>query len=216
MTEESLPVRIAVFASGQGTNAREIIRFFNEPDRMVLGRKVEVALIVCNKPGAGVLQIAETAAIPLLLIEKEKFFRGSHYLEEFHARKISFIVLAGFLWKIPEELIRAYPDRILNLHPALLPRYGGRGMYGKAVHEAVVAARERQSGITIHYVDEIYDHGRIFFQASFNLSPDETPETLAERIHALEYKHYPAQIERWIELKLGPEDLRRSALGVGR
>jgi phosphoribosylglycinamide formyltransferase 1 len=202
MIEESPPVRIAIFASGQGTNAREIIRFFNEPDHLVLGRKVEVALIVCNKPGAGVLKIADNTGISVILIEKEKFFRGSHYLEEFRERHISFIVLAGFLWKIPLELIRAYPDRILNLHPALLPRYGGKGMYGKAVHEAVVAARERQSGISIHYVDEQYDHGRIFFQASFNLSPEETPDSLAEKIHVLEYKHYPEQIARWIELKL--------------
>jgi phosphoribosylglycinamide formyltransferase-1 len=202
MIEESPTIRIAIFASGQGTNAREIIRFFNEPGRVVLGRKVETALIVCNKPGAGVLNIAETSGIPVILIEKEKFFRGSHYLEEFRDRKISFIVLAGFLWKIPLELIRAYPDRILNLHPALLPKYGGKGMYGKAVHEAVVAAGERQGGISIHYVDEQYDHGRIFFQASFNLSPEETPDTLAERIHVLEYKHYPEQIAKWIEMKL--------------
>jgi phosphoribosylglycinamide formyltransferase-1 len=201
MIEESPNILIAIFASGQGTNAREIIRFFNEPDRLVLGRKVETALIVCNKPGAGVLNIAETSGIPVILIEKEKFFRGSHYLEEFRDRKISFIVLAGFLWKIPPELIRAYPDRILNLHPALLPKYGGKGMYGKAVHEAVVAAGERESGISIHYVDEQYDHGRLFFQANFNLSPEESPDTLAEKIHALEYKHYPEQIAKWIELK---------------
>jgi phosphoribosylglycinamide formyltransferase-1 len=196
------PIRLAVFASGQGTNTREIIRYFQEPEHLVLGRKVEVSLIVCNKQGAGVLNIAEISGIPVLLIEKEKFFRGSHYLEEFSARKISFIVLAGFLWKIPTELIRAFPDCILNIHPALLPAYGGKGMYGKAVHEAVVAARDRQSGISIHYVDDQYDHGRLFFQTSFNLSPDETAETLAEKIHILEYEHYPVQIARWLELSL--------------
>jgi phosphoribosylglycinamide formyltransferase 1 len=202
MNEESQPIRIAIFASGQGTNAREIIRFFHQSGNLVLSRQVEVALIVCNKPGAGILDIAEVSGIPVILIDKEKFFRGSHYLEEFAARQISFIVLAGFLWKIPPELIRAYPDRILNLHPALLPHYGGKGMYGKAVHEAVLAAGERQSGISIHYVDEQYDHGRIFFQASFDLSPEETPGSLAERIHALEHKHYPEEIARWIEGKL--------------
>ena len=132
---------------------------------LVLNRRVQICLIICNKTGAGILDIAKTAGIPVLLIEKEKFFRGSHYLEEFADRNISFIVLAGFLWKIPPELIRAYPDRILNIHPALLPAYGGKGMYGKAVHEAIIAANEHQSGITIHYVDELYDHGRIFFQA---------------------------------------------------
>ncbi|MDP4214338.1 MAG: phosphoribosylglycinamide formyltransferase [Bacteroidota bacterium] len=202
MNEEMLPIRLAIFASGQGTNAREIIRFFHEQAHRVMGRPVEIGLIVCNKSGAGVLQIAADAGIPVCLIEKEKFFRGSHYLEEFSSRNISFIVLAGFLWKIPVELIRAFPDRILNIHPALLPFYGGKGMYGKAVHEAVIASKDRESGITIHYVDEHYDHGRIFFQASCNITPGETAETLAEKIHALEYKYYPQQIARWIEYKL--------------
>ncbi len=202
MNDEFLPIRLAIFASGKGSNTREIIRYFHEAGHLVLGHHVKIGLVVCNKPGAGVLNIAESAGVPTLLIEKEKFFRGSHYLEEFKSRGINFIVLAGFLWKIPSELIRTFPDRILNIHPALLPLYGGKGMYGSAVHEAVVAARERQSGITIHYVDEQYDHGRIFFQASFNLSPDETAETLAEKIHALEYKHFPEQIARWLESKL--------------
>ena len=202
MNEKSLPIRLAIFASGQGSNARQIIRYFQDGAHPVLGRPVEIALIVCNKPGAGVLDIAREAGIEVCLIGKEKFFRGSHYLEEFISRDISFIVLAGFLWKIPVELIRVFPDRILNIHPALLPFFGGKGMYGKAVHEAVIAARERESGITIHYVDELYDHGRVFFQASFNLPPEETPESLAEKIHALEHKHYPEQIARWLECKL--------------
>ena len=202
MNEEFLPIRLAIFASGQGSNAREIIRYFHEADHLVLGRRVEISLIVCNKPGAGVLDIASGAGIPVLMIERENFFRGSHYLEEFESRGISFIVLAGFLWKIPSELIRVYPDRILDIHPALLPKYGGKGMYGDAVHRAVVATGARESGISIHYVDDLYDHGRIFFQASFNLSPDETAETLAKKIHALEYKHYPEQIARWLECKL--------------
>jgi len=163
MNEELMPIRLAIFASGQGTNAREIIRYFHEDGHLVLNRRVQICLIICNKTGAGILDIAKIAGIPVLLIEKEKFFRGSHYLEEFADRNISFIVLAGFLWKIPPELIRAFPDRILNIHPALLPAYGGKGMYGKAVHEAIIAAKEHQSGITIHYVDELYDHGRIFF-----------------------------------------------------
>ncbi|HEX3079587.1 MAG TPA: phosphoribosylglycinamide formyltransferase [Puia sp.] len=199
MNEELMPIRLAVFASGQGTNAREIIRYFHEDGHLVLKRRVQVSVIVCNKTGAGILEIAKDAGIPVLLIEREKFFRGSHYLEEFAERHISFIILAGFLWKIPLELIRAYPDRILNIHPALLPAYGGKGMYGKAVHEAVVSAREGQSGITIHYVDEIYDHGRIFFQAMVKLSPEETAETLAEKIHVLEHRHYPEQIAKWLE-----------------
>jgi phosphoribosylglycinamide formyltransferase-1 len=199
MNENLKPIRLAIFASGQGTNAREIIRYFHEDEHLVLNRRVEICLIICNKTGAGILDIARASGIPVLLIEKEKFFRGSHYLEEFAEGDISFIVLAGFLWKIPPELIRVYPDRILNIHPALLPAYGGKGMYGKAVHEAIVAAHEHQSGITIHYVDELYDHGRIFFQAAVDLVPEETPETLAEKIHCLEHRHYPEQIARWLE-----------------
>jgi phosphoribosylglycinamide formyltransferase-1 len=202
MEKQLMPVRLALFASGQGTNAREIIRYFHQDGHLVLDRKVQICLIVCNKPGAGILDIAATAGIPVLMIEKEKFFRGSHYLEEFENRSISYIVLAGFLWKIPSELIRAYPDRILNIHPALLPAYGGKGMYGKAVHEAIIAAHELQSGITIHYVDELYDHGRIFFQASVNIIPGETAETLAEKIHSLEHRHYPEQIARWLANRL--------------
>ncbi len=202
MNEELLPIRLAIFASGQGTNAREIIQYFKEGQHGVSGRPIEIALVVSNKPGAGVLTIAAAAGIPYIIIEKEKFFRGSHYLEEFKARDISFIVLAGFLWKIPLELIAVYPDRILNIHPALLPAFGGKGMYGDAVHEAVVAAGSRESGITIHYVDEIYDHGRVFFQTSFDLSPGETAASLAEKIHSLEHKHYPEQIARWVECKL--------------
>ncbi len=202
MSEELTPINIAIFASGQGSNAREIIRYFHEASHRVLGRPVQISLIACNKTGAGVFNIAAETSIPAILIEKEKFFRGSHYLEELKGRDISFIVLAGFLWKIPAELIHAYPNHILNIHPALLPAFGGKGMYGNAVHEAVVATGAKESGITIHYVDEQYDHGRIFFQASFNLSPDETAETLAKKIHELEYKHFPEQIARWMECKL--------------
>ena len=137
-----------------------------------------------------------------MLIEKEKFFRGSHYLEELNSCGIEFIVLAGFLWKIPPELIHAFTDRILNIHPALLPNHGGKGMYGKAVHEAVLAAGEKESGITIHYVDERYDHGRIFFQTSVTLSREETADSLADKIHSLEHRHFPEQIARWIQCKL--------------
>jgi phosphoribosylglycinamide formyltransferase 1 len=202
MSEEIPAVKIAIFASGQGTNAKQIIRYFHEVGNKVLDTRVEISLVVCNKPEAGVVDVAREAEIPVLLIEKEKFFRGSHYLEEFYDRHISFIVLAGFLWKIPLEIIRAFPDRILNIHPALLPNYGGKGMYGSAVHKAVIESGDKESGISIHFVDEIYDHGRIFFQASCPVSPDETPESLAKKIHELEYNHYPGQIARWMESKL--------------
>lgn len=202
MSEQLQPVRLAIFASGQGSNAREIIRYFRNGAHRVAGKNVEVALIVCNKPGAGVLTVAADAGIPVCLIEKEKFFRGSHYLEAFDSYKISFIVLAGFLWKIPPELIHVFPEHILNIHPALLPEFGGKGMYGKAVHEAVIGAGEKESGITIHYVDDRYDHGRVFFQTSLVLSPNETADSLAEKIHILEHKHFPEQIARWLECKL--------------
>jgi phosphoribosylglycinamide formyltransferase 1 len=202
MTKDLQVVRLAIFASGKGTNAREIIRFFQEGGHLAAGCKVEISLVVCNKAGAGVLEVAEQSGIPWILLDKEKFYRGSHYLEEFSRREISFIVLAGFLWKIPKELIAAFPDRILNIHPALLPDFGGKGMYGDAVHEAVIASGAKESGITIHYVDELYDHGRIFFQERFSLSPEETAGSLAGRIHALEHLHYPAQIARWMECKL--------------
>ena len=213
--------RIAIFASGAGSNAEKIITsspsllqkekgeveieaksVTTSSPSLLLKEKGEaenkakadweVALIVCNKPGAGVLNIAAEYNIPTLLIEKERFFNGDHYLPELQKHKINFIVLAGFLWKIPVTLIQAYPKKIINIHPALLPKYGGTGMYGSKVHEAVIAAGEKESGITIHYVDELYDHGEIIFQATCSVATDETAETLAKKIHALEHAHYPA------------------------
>ncbi len=202
MNTEMQPVRIAIFASGMGSNAREIIRYFHEAGHNVLGRKVEIGLIACNKTGAGVIQVAAESGIPVLMLERITFESPNSCLQELTGHNISFIVLAGFLWKIPAALIRAYPERILNIHPGLLPNYGGKGMYGKAVHKAVVENNERESGITIHYVDEVYDHGRLFFQANFNLAPGETAESLAIRIGKLEHEHFPEQIARWIECKL--------------
>lgn len=195
-------IHLAILASGKGTNAQQIINYFHKQDHRVGGHPVVVSLIICNKPGAGVLEIAEIEKIPSLLIQKEEFFNGSHYLAEFDKRNISFLVLAGFLWMIPLALIRAFPDRIINIHPALLPAYGGNGMYGQAVHRAVIAAGEKESGISIHYVDDQYDHGQIFFQARCIVSKEDTPEILAQKIHALEYAHYPEQIARWIASKL--------------
>src|SRR5688500_1659780 len=165
---------IAIFASGTGTNAEKIIEHFsNHP-------VIKVALIVTNKPEAGVINIAHRSALPVLFLEKEKFFRGDHYLPELRQAKIHFIVLAGFLWKIPAGLIEAYRGSIINIHPALLPSYGGKGMYGAAVHQAVIKAGEKESGITIHYVDEHYDHGDVILQVRCHISENETPESLAE------------------------------------
>jgi phosphoribosylglycinamide formyltransferase-1 len=182
-------MNLAIFASGTGTNAARIIDYFRGSAR------IKVSLIVCNKPGAGVFSVAEQAGVPTLLIEKEPFFRGGAYVEQLKGKNIDFIVLAGFLWKIPEALVEAYPGRIINIHPALLPKYGGKGMYGRFVHEAVIAAGDKESGITIHWVDEHYDHGEPIRQVKVIVEPDDTPETLAKKIHLLEYEHFPKVIE---------------------
>ena len=141
------------------------------------------------------INIAERAGIPVLMIEKERFFRGDAYLAELQSFRPDLIVLAGFLWKVPLALVAAYPHRIINIHPALLPAYGGKGMYGAHVHKAVIDSGEKLSGITIHYVDEEYDHGGHIFQATCPVLPDDRPEDLAARIHALEHAHFPAVIE---------------------
>jgi phosphoribosylglycinamide formyltransferase 1 len=185
-----LPLKLAVFASGAGSNAEKLIQYFKDS---ALGR---VDLLVCNKPGAGVLAIAEKEGVPTLLIEKEQFFRGDGYAPFLQAQGIDFIVLAGFLWKIPQTLIDAFPRRIVNIHPALLPKYGGKGMYGQYVHEAVLNAGEVESGITIHYVDEHYDSGDIIFQTACPILPGDKPGDVARRIHLLEHAHYPQVVEK--------------------
>ncbi|MEP7163173.1 MAG: phosphoribosylglycinamide formyltransferase [Ferruginibacter sp.] len=184
--------RVAIFASGAGSNAKKIIEYFDLPERK---KKIRIALIVCNKPGAGVLNIAKENDIPVLLIEKEKFIDGDAYLPELKDHAIDLIILAGFLWKLPVTLINNYQKKIINIHPALLPKYGGKGMYGSHVHEAVIANKEKESGISIHYADELYDHGEIIFQAKCEVNDSDTPETLAWKIHALEHLHYPVVIE---------------------
>ena len=183
------PIPVAIFASGAGSNAKKIIAQFAGSS------SVKIALVVCNKPMAGVLNIASENNIPTLLIEKDRFFNGDNYLPELQKHNIGFIVLAGFLWKLPAGLIAAYPKKIINIHPALLPKYGGKGMYGGKVHQAVIAAGEKESGISIHYVDELYDHGEVIFQAACNVDENDTPDSLAQKIHALEHAHYPAVIE---------------------
>jgi phosphoribosylglycinamide formyltransferase-1 len=197
MSEEkpTSKISIAIFASGAGSNAQKIIDHFRSHPTIKIG------LIVCNKEGAGVLSIAKKEAIPFLMIDKERFFRGDSFVSDLKQYAIDFIVLAGFLWKIPAKLIQAYPNKIVNIHPALLPKYGGKGMYGNFVHEAVIAANEIESGITIHYVDELYDHGGVVFQASCAIDKSDTPETLAKKIHSLEHLHYPRIIEDVVELR---------------
>jgi phosphoribosylglycinamide formyltransferase-1 len=185
-------IRIAIFASGAGSNAQKIIDHFRQHT------EIKIALIVCNKPGAGVLTIAEKENIPTLLIEKEQFFRGNAYVDELKQHNVDFIVLAGFLWKVPVALVKAYPQSIINIHPALLPNYGGKGMYGRFVHEAVIAAKDKESGISIHYVDELYDHGKLIFQARCTIDETDTADSLAQKIHALEHELYPIIVEKLV------------------
>ena len=184
---------IAIFASGAGSNAREIVRHLHAHSRF------RVARIACNRPDASVLGVAGAAGIPVIPLERERFFRGDAYLPELRTAGIDAIVLAGFLWKVPAGLVDAYRDRILNIHPALLPDHGGKGMYGSRVHEAVIRRGDTHSGITIHVVDERYDHGRTLFQARLDVRPDDTPDTLATRIHALEHRHAPTVVEAFLE-----------------
>ena len=184
--------RLAIFASGAGTNAEKIIEHFKN------NSTIKIVLIVCNNPRAGVLEIAKENNIDSLLIEKERFFSGDNYINELIKYKIHWIILAGFLWKLPVALIKAWPLRIINIHPALLPGYGGKGMYGQHVHLAIIAAREKESGISIHYVDEVYDNGEIIMQVRCPVSPADNAETLAQKIHLLEHQHFAAVIEQEI------------------
>lgn len=188
----SAKIKIAIFASGTGTNAQKIIEHFSK------NNFIGVALIVSNKKDAGVLNVAAQNNIPTLIIEKDLFFDTNTYISLLQKLEIDFIVLAGFLWKIPQNLIAAYPNKIINIHPALLPKYGGKGMYGTKVHEAVILNKEKESGITIHYVDEQYDHGKIIFQASCSVDENDTPESLAQKIHQLEHQYFPTIIEECI------------------
>lgn len=190
--------KIAIFASGTGTNAQKIIDYFRT------NAEISVSLIVSNKPDAGVIRIAHSEQIPSLVIEKEKFFRGNAYTDELKSVDISLIVLAGFLWKIPPALVKAFPDAIVNIHPALLPHYGGKGMYGHHVHDAVIAASDQQTGITIHMVDEQYDHGKNIFQATVTVAADDDATTIAGKVQVLEHEFYPRVIESLLKKKPMP------------
>ncbi len=181
---------LVVFVSGSGTNMENIARHFSASD------VAKVRLVVCNKPDAGAIARAERLGIPVRMISKVDFASAERLISDLQAIPTDMIVLAGFLWLLPPSLIHSFQGRIINIHPALLPAYGGKGMYGMRVHEAVVAAGETRSGITIHYVDEHYDRGEIIFQAETSVSASDTPESLAERIHTLEYEHFPKVIER--------------------
>ncbi|MCF8225673.1 MAG: phosphoribosylglycinamide formyltransferase [Bacteroidales bacterium] len=183
---------IAIFASGSGTNAENIIQHFRT------NSESRVQLVLCNKPGAGVIDRAEDNQIPVYLFSREDLYESDYVLRQLTEHRIDFIVLAGFLWLVPSNLIRKFPGSIVNIHPALLPKYGGKGMYGSRVHAAVLENHEKKSGITIHYVNDKYDEGNIIFKAKCKVSPDDTPDSLAEKVHELEYEHYPRVIEEVI------------------
>ena len=183
---------LVIFASGSGSNAENIIRYFaSKPDFCV-------KKIYCNVPGAYVLERARQLQVPACVFTREEFRNPDKLLRRLQDEGTDFIVLAGFLWLVPPCITAAYPNRIVNIHPALLPAYGGKGMYGHHVHEAVLAAGEQQSGITIHYVNDRYDSGDIIFQATCPVLPDDTPDTLAARVHELEYQHFPRVIEETV------------------
>jgi phosphoribosylglycinamide formyltransferase-1 len=183
---------IAILASGAGSNAQKILEHFS--DRM----DIAVRLIVSNKKEAGVLNIAKLASIDTFVVNRDSFYSTTDLLVELDKRNIDFIVLAGFLWLIPPYLIQHYPDRIINIHPALLPKYGGKGMYGHFVHEAVHLAKETHSGITIHYVNEKYDEGSIVFQERCEILPSDQPEDIARKVQVLEHSYYPTVIDQLV------------------
>jgi phosphoribosylglycinamide formyltransferase-1 len=186
----TLSHRLAIFASGTGSNAKKIVEYFRE------NPYINVSLIVSNKKDAPVLDMARVNGIETLVIERKGFYETEDLLPTLQARQIDFIVLAGFLWLMPSYLIKAFDRKIINIHPALLPKYGGKGMYGMRVHEAVRAAGERETGITIHYVDEHYDNGDIIFQEKCYLEPKDTSEEIAHKVQLLEHQHFAPVIEK--------------------
>ena len=181
--------RIVIFASGSGTNAQNIIEYFQK------NKIAEVTLVLSNKTNAFVLERAKKLNISSESFSKEAFLNSEEILSILKQESPDLIVLAGFLLKFPEFILKEFPNKVINIHPALLPNYGGKGMYGMKVHESVVANKESETGITIHYVNENYDEGAIIFQKSFLLSENETAETVANKIHELEYEFFPKVIE---------------------
>ena len=187
----SKKVRLAIFASGSGSNAEEIFKYFEKHPT------IEVAVLLSNNAQAYALERARKFNIPTRVFTRQQFRDSDEVVQWLKEDGVTHVVLAGFLWLIPQQLIQAYPDKIVNIHPSLLPKFGGKGMYGMKVHQSVKEQRESESGITIHIVNEHYDEGRILFQGKCTLTPDDTPEQIAAKVHQLEYAHYPRVIEEW-------------------
>jgi phosphoribosylglycinamide formyltransferase-1 len=181
--------RIAIFASGSGSNAENIYHYFKHH------KDVQIDLILTNNPNAGVIERAQRLDIPCLRFNRFDLYSTEKITEELLNRKIDLIVLAGFLWLLPSSIIQLFPNKIINIHPALLPKYGGKGMYGDFVHQAVSKANESETGITIHYVNEFYDEGAVIFQKSVAINPGEDPELIAQKVHTLEYEYFPKLID---------------------
>ena len=188
-------IRLVLFASGSGTNAENITRFFEKyPD-------IKIVSICSNNPDAFVLERAKKLGVPSFTFNRHDFYKTDQVLDHLRSCRADWIILAGFLWLVPDNLLTGYPDRIINIHPALLPKYGGKGMYGDRVHKAVIESGDEESGITIHYVNQEYDSGDIIFQARCPVMPEDTAETLAHRVHELEYEYYPRVIEELVRGK---------------
>jgi len=182
--------KLAIFASGTGSNAKKLIDYFSG------NKEISVALLLSNRNDAGALEVANSAGIPTLIFTKEEFYNSSKILDRLVSDKVDFIVLAGFLLKIPDNILKTYENKIINIHPALLPDFGGKGMYGLNVHKAVIESGKKESGITIHLVNEHYDEGKILFQAKCSLLENDTPELLAARVQELEHNYFPKVVEQ--------------------
>jgi len=187
--------RIAIFASGNGTNAENLIRFFQDNE------KISVVKVLSNNPNAQVLERAKRLNVGTITFDKTALSQTDEVLNILKNSQPDLIVLAGFLWKFPEKILEAFPNKVINIHPALLPKYGGKGMYGKYVHQAVVDNKEIETGITIHYVNEHYDEGAIIFQAKCTVRPSDTFEDVAHKIHELEMEHFPKVVETLLTTK---------------
>ena len=185
--------KIIVFASGSGSNAENIIKFFKDSGN------VKVSYLLSNNPEAYALKRAESLGISTKVFSREGFYHNGEVLEFLLGCQPDLIVLAGFLWLVPQNIVKAFPNRIVNIHPALLPKYGGKGMYGSRVHEAVLRNGERESGITIHYVNEHYDEGNTLFQATCRIEPEDDIHALVAKIHDLEHAHFPRVIQQLLE-----------------
>ena len=188
--------KIAIFASGSGSNAENIAGYFSSSE------EIEISLILSNRKDAFVHERAKKLGIPSYTFNKKEFDEADLILETLRQYEIDFIVLAGFLLKVSHPILEAFPNRIINIHPALLPKFGGKGMYGERVHQAVISAGERESGISIHYVNEHYDEGNIIFQAKCKVLPTDSAEDVACKVHELEYRYFPEVIEKVVRLAI--------------